>query len=478
MREVNFTYDAIQPEVPKVIDNEQLLVYVPLATNNTPGAILIDSAYFVIVNGKLKLTQDIAEFLYNAKEIIGFDREIPDLDTEADTIIGAISELHSGVKDNADALSELSDATNTNTSDIADLSDNLDSKFLQLSMQISYGDSKNTQQDNDISTLYRNDGVLNNNLNILKNSTDTLKNQIGTTQLNTDSETVTEAVNELLDYSKDIEDNVNTNHLGIVNLNTQVQGIARTFVSHTFQWFLRFIRAQTPMRIFHSDGTYTDLWAYELKTGDNVLITEQAVPDFWYEHNMAAAGTEEYEGESLDVIGADGVHIGTMHFLEVDYAVIQESELSAQLAATEAKEAAKSARSSSATALTWATEANDDAYRAETAASAAGLSEQNALSSEESARLSRSRSETAMYRAESAANRVTADADKFGPFLEGETLRFAYPVAVIGEKLLIGGTNLADKVSTERFDSVIGDIDSALDSIIGIQDELTGGETA
>ena len=47
---------------------------------------------------------------------------------------------------------------------------------------------------------------------------------------------------------------------------------------------------------------------------------------------------------------------------------------------------------------------------------------------------------------------------------------------VDGETLKTGGVDFNQKVDFDHFDSVIGDIETALDTIISIQDGLMGGE--
>lgn len=47
--------ELVNPEVPDTIDNQQLTVYVPLATGNTPGISKYDSAHFIVENGNVKL---------------------------------------------------------------------------------------------------------------------------------------------------------------------------------------------------------------------------------------------------------------------------------------------------------------------------------------------------------------------------------------------------------------------------------------
>lgn len=53
--EYNLTETAIIPEVPKVIPNEQLYVYVPVAAKDVAGIVLFDENDFDIVNGKVFL---------------------------------------------------------------------------------------------------------------------------------------------------------------------------------------------------------------------------------------------------------------------------------------------------------------------------------------------------------------------------------------------------------------------------------------
>ena len=53
--EYNLIETAVIPEVPKVIPNEQLYVYVPVATKDVAGIVLFDENDFDIVNGKVFL---------------------------------------------------------------------------------------------------------------------------------------------------------------------------------------------------------------------------------------------------------------------------------------------------------------------------------------------------------------------------------------------------------------------------------------
>ena len=59
MAEINKTEILITPVVPKIVDNQQLTVYVPLGTNNSPGVLMPDSKDFVVdTDAKMSLKLD------------------------------------------------------------------------------------------------------------------------------------------------------------------------------------------------------------------------------------------------------------------------------------------------------------------------------------------------------------------------------------------------------------------------------------
>lgn len=59
MAEINKTEILITPVVPKIVDNQQLTVYVPLGTGNSPGVLMPDSKDFVVdTDAKMSLKLD------------------------------------------------------------------------------------------------------------------------------------------------------------------------------------------------------------------------------------------------------------------------------------------------------------------------------------------------------------------------------------------------------------------------------------
>ena len=59
MAEINKTEILITPVVPKIVDNQQLTVYVPLGTNDSPGVLMPDSKDFVVdTDAKMSLKLD------------------------------------------------------------------------------------------------------------------------------------------------------------------------------------------------------------------------------------------------------------------------------------------------------------------------------------------------------------------------------------------------------------------------------------
>jgi hypothetical protein len=84
----------------------------------------------------------------------------------------------------------------------------------------------------------------------------------------------------------------------------------------------------------------------DLKSGDNIIITEKGVPDFWFERNAALSVFETYTYEGVQyslgsIVG--GAVVGGAHVLETDYTVIEGHAISAAASANEARRAEMSA---------------------------------------------------------------------------------------------------------------------------------------
>ena len=182
----------------------------------------------------------------------------------------------------------------------------------------------------------------------------------------------------------------NSTRTSLVNLTAQVAGIGRTYVVPTFLDFIDFLKSDYSIVLKEDrDGNGKDETYYikisDLKSGDNIIITEKGVPDFWFERNAALTEFESYTYEGTEyslraILG--GLIVGGAHMLETDYSVIEGHAISAAAsanqallaagdaagAAGEAQVQANKALQYSSSANTYAFSANKSANRAEAAA--------------------------------------------------------------------------------------------------------------
>lgn len=119
--EKNITEVLLTPKVPKVVDNQQLFVYTPLATHSTPGILTPDSLDFSIdSNGVLKLKTDgtgnsLTEILTTINNSLDNlndnkqDKIDENLTTNSKAVVGAINELL------ADVTEEVADRKSADT---------------------------------------------------------------------------------------------------------------------------------------------------------------------------------------------------------------------------------------------------------------------------------------------------------------------------------------------------------------------------
>lgn len=137
----------------------------------------------------------------------------------------------------------------------------------------------------------------------------------------------------------------NATRTSLINLSAQVQGIGRTYVIPTFLEFIDFLNDQYEVILREDrDGNGVNelyrIGVTDLKSGDNIIITEKGVPDFWLEKNAALTEFETYTYNGIEYpLGAivGGVVIGGAHILETDYSVIEGHALSAAASANEAR---------------------------------------------------------------------------------------------------------------------------------------------
>lgn len=129
--EINIRQQVVNPELPKVLENEQLNVYVPMAssdypgiasynenhfeisdegmvsikiaTNGTPGIASYNADHFTLTtDGVASLSESIVDKIDHAYDTVGNG----DLNTESTTLIGATNELLEKVNNNKDRIDD------------------------------------------------------------------------------------------------------------------------------------------------------------------------------------------------------------------------------------------------------------------------------------------------------------------------------------------------------------------------------------
>lgn len=173
-----------------------------------------------------------------------------------------------------------------------------------------------------------------------------IKTDVGTANLNTQSKNLKNAMNEVYQYTLDNKDHARRNSVNITGLTAQVAGIGRSYAIPTFFDFIDFING-TKSIVFQEDrngdgvAETITITIADVNTGDNLLIIEPNVPDFWFEKDASGVNVEEYtyDGTTYSLLALkDGVTYGSMHILEGDYALIVDRATAASQSAAEAKQ--------------------------------------------------------------------------------------------------------------------------------------------
>ena len=374
MSEYNIIDSIVYPESPKVTPNEVYYVYVPKAGYNNEGIASYNILHFTVENGVVSIDQSIIDDINYSKNKIGEG----ELVTEADTLVLAISELLEKINANSGSISKNSDDIKTNAEGIKSNKDNI-SFNLELIKSNSNKISSNTK------SILDNRSLISTNIqNINKNAQDVQYNRTeignnasailyirkdltnrgaqidgllsitGNAPLQTYSKQITLAINELYEKCKRTEDNSSLNGVNIANLQAQVQGIGRSYVLNNFSDFMSFINGHLSITISedrNADGSpeIYEITVYDIKTGDNILLVEHSVPDFWFEKNpnLLSFETYNYKGTTYELsVRQYGAVVGGMHIAETDYTVIEQHALSAGQYANEAKQSANETKES------------------------------------------------------------------------------------------------------------------------------------
>ena len=171
------------------------------------------------------------------------------------------------------------------------------------------------------------------------------------TALNTTAENVKSAINEVFGELTSTKEMADANRINLVGIRAQIVGVAKTYVIDTFEKFIEFIKGSITVDIYEDTNgdDQKELHAINagsLISGDNILITEQGVPDFWFEATNDASKAEKYtyNGVEYELIAyEDGEIVGAMHIAETDYTVIEGYATSAMASANDAAESERNA---------------------------------------------------------------------------------------------------------------------------------------
>lgn len=172
-----------------------------------------------------------------------------------------------------------------------------------------------------------------------------------TDKLDTSAKNLAGAIIEVNDIAKKARDRANNNETRLISINAQLQGVGRSYAIEDFNDFVKFANGTYSVAVREDrngdgyDETYY-ITASDLKTGDNVLLAELDVPDFWFEKtDKPSEKTYTYGGTEFSLNAYNGADlVGVFHILETDYQVIQSAAMSASKSAEDASESAKDAK--------------------------------------------------------------------------------------------------------------------------------------
>lgn len=182
-----------------------------------------------------------------------------------------------------------------------------------------------------------------------------LESDVGKADLETIAKNLKGAVNEVNTIAKRAKEHANTNEAQLISINAQLQGVGRSYALEDFNEFLNFINGSTMLPIYEDrngdgiDEQYIISVAH-LKTGDNILLAEKEVPDFWFEKTQTESDkTYEYNGFEHPLNAYfNGTLVGVLHILETDWQVIAGHAMSAGQSAANAAASALEAKETEA----------------------------------------------------------------------------------------------------------------------------------
>ena len=334
---------------------------------------------------------DVSALKTVSKNLVGAINEERDAIDRMDADMGDVSALKTASKVLVDAINEEKDAIEENRGAIDEnrgaIEENRDAIEENRSVI-----EENRANIGEVSALKTNAKILVEAINENKENHDTYKY------------TVAAGHGLLQDQINQSKADIESHDSRLTNLSTQLSGNSRSYVVDDFHAFLDILNFKS------------EIFAGQLITGDNVLIVEHGVPDFWYEKTEDGSRAEKYTYEGVEytlAIEILGKTYGVFHVLESDYTVIEGYSKSASAAALESENFADESEGFAKESEEFAKEAEAAKTASEGFAKDAERSAENASESAESAESSATAAESSATAAESsaaAASQSAADA--------------------------------------------------------------------
>lgn len=309
------------PELPKVLDNEQIHVYAPLASTTAHGIAQFSAEFFEVTTGLVKIATSLIKKLEYVRKSIDdsasneldeFGRNplfasIPD--AGFDNLMAAIKSISGDIEAYRKRLKDIEDVQKNMDDDVDSLYGRLGTAETNIGTNAKdindLGGALQTHVGNTQTAFELQDGRITDNANDIESIR---SHDIG----DMSAFGYRSVANTLLCLEEASMGNADD----IANLSAKVEGIARSFVVRNFTRFKNYINGS------EISGLPS---LFDLKNGDNIYITESSVPDFWFEINTNPAAEDieviEYNGELVELVAKDvlGDTVGLFHSLETKY---------------------------------------------------------------------------------------------------------------------------------------------------------------
>lgn len=287
----------VTPELPKVLGNEQMHVYAPLASTKNAGIARFDEEFFAMAEDVVGLVRFSAALI---KKLEYMHKSIS-ADGDTDLTNGRNPKLPSDYTDLIHAVGNLYTQV-VNLNSVADDHEG----------RIEYLETAEKEIRDDITDLENEDVKFNSDLNAFRNKYQ--QHEYSQNRTN-------EVFEEEIDINKAdigvLKNNVDNLQTAAASLQSQVSGAGRNLVVADFAAFISFMNGESAINTAAGRITINDL-----RTGDNLYIAATDAPDFWFEktNNPAGYETYEYNDATYDLIAKSiGSVVGLFRGLQDKY---------------------------------------------------------------------------------------------------------------------------------------------------------------